>query len=117
MRLFVNQISAFRRVLRAVGVADRADTQLSLAIGECLATIVYGQLIAENAQRLHVADSLVSVIFDLLVHDLNAEPPQHDHPWQGEAFGAVHGGLWRAPYEPRSALGLSAVLGYAGGRG
>jgi hypothetical protein len=29
----------------------------------------------------------------------------------------VHGGLWRAPYEPRSALGLAAVLGYAGARG
>jgi acyl-CoA dehydrogenase len=71
VRLFVRQISAFRRVLRAVA-ADRADTQLSLAIGECLATIVYGQLIAENAQRLHVGDSLISVVFGLLVHDLNA---------------------------------------------
>jgi hypothetical protein len=53
----------------------------------------------------------------LLVHDLHAGAPQHDHPWQDEAYAAVHGGLWRAPYEPRSALGLSAVLGYAGGRG
>jgi hypothetical protein len=53
----------------------------------------------------------------LLVHDLHAAPPAHDHPWQDEAFAAVHGGLWRAPYEPRSALGLSAVLGYAGARG
>jgi hypothetical protein len=53
----------------------------------------------------------------LLVHDLHTGAPPHAHPWQDEAFGAVHGGLWRAPYEPRSALGLSAVLGYAGGRG
>jgi hypothetical protein len=53
----------------------------------------------------------------LLVHDLVAEPPAHTHPWQDEAHAAVHGGLWRAPYEPRSALGLAAVLGYASARG
>jgi hypothetical protein len=49
----------------------------------------------------------------LLVHDLMGGRPQHPHPWQDEAWAAVHGGLWRAPYEPRSALGLAAVLGYA----
>ncbi len=52
----------------------------------------------------------------LLVHDLNTDTPTHDHPWQDEAFAAVHGGLWRSPYEPRSALGLAAVLGYTGSR-
>ena len=40
----------------------------------------------------------------------------HAHPWQDEAHAAVHGGLWRAAYEPRSALGLAAVLGYASAR-
>jgi len=53
----------------------------------------------------------------LLVHDLMAGTPEHAHPWQDEAWAAVHGGLWRAPYEPRSALGLAAVLGYAATRG
>jgi hypothetical protein len=53
----------------------------------------------------------------LLVHDLVAEAPVRAHPWQDEAHSAVHGGLWRAPYEPRSALGLAAVLGYASARG
>jgi hypothetical protein len=47
----------------------------------------------------------------LLVHDLTTEQPAHAHPWQGEAYAAVHGGIWRAPYEPRSALGLAALLG------
>ena len=48
----------------------------------------------------------------LLVHDLHsgAGRPQ-EHPWQDEAYGAAHGGLWRAPYAPRSALGLAALLG------
>ncbi len=54
----------------------------------------------------------------LLVHDLHTDGgPRHDHPWQDEAEGAVHGGLWRAPYAPRSALGLAALLGYAAQRG
>jgi hypothetical protein len=54
----------------------------------------------------------------LLVHDLHTGGgPAHEHPWQDEAFAAVHGGLWRAPYAPRSALGLAALLGYAAARG
>jgi hypothetical protein len=49
----------------------------------------------------------------LLVRDLHVEPPAHQHPWQDEAHEAAHGGLWRAPYAPRSALGLAALLGFA----
>jgi hypothetical protein len=53
----------------------------------------------------------------LLVADLNTEGgPVHENPWQDEAYAAVHGGLWRAPYQPRSALGLAAVLGYGSAR-
>jgi hypothetical protein len=54
----------------------------------------------------------------LLVADLHTGGgPRHDAPWQDEAYSAVHGGLWRGPYEPRSVLGLAAVLGYrASGR-
>ncbi len=54
----------------------------------------------------------------LLVHDLHTGGgPTHEHPWQDEAYAAAHGGLWRAPYAPRSALGLAAVLGYGAARG
>jgi hypothetical protein len=54
----------------------------------------------------------------LLVHDLHTGGgPAHDHPWQDEAFAAVHGGLWRSAYAPRSALGLAALLGYGAARG
>jgi hypothetical protein len=49
----------------------------------------------------------------LLVHDLHTGGgPAHEHPWQDEAYAAVHGGLWRSAYAPRSALGLAALLGY-----
>jgi hypothetical protein len=53
----------------------------------------------------------------LLVADLNTGGgPSHEHPWQDEAYAAIHGGLWRAPYQPRTALGLAAVLGYRAAR-
>jgi hypothetical protein len=54
----------------------------------------------------------------LLVHDLHTGGgPRHEHPWQDEAHAAVHGGLWRSAYAPRSALGLAAVLGVGAARG
>ncbi|MDT4949730.1 MAG: hypothetical protein QOJ37_2325 [Pseudonocardiales bacterium] len=54
----------------------------------------------------------------LLVADLHTDGgPRHDEPWQDESYSAVHGGMWRCPYEPRSVLGLAAVMGYrAAGR-
>ncbi|MEV4417721.1 hypothetical protein [Catellatospora sp. NPDC049609] len=52
----------------------------------------------------------------LLVHDLRNPPPVREHLWQEEATGAAHGGLWRMPYAPRSALGLAALLGFGGAR-
>jgi hypothetical protein len=52
----------------------------------------------------------------LLVHDLVQGPPHQDHPWQDEAWAAAHGGLWRSAYDPRSALGLAALLGAASAR-
>jgi hypothetical protein len=52
----------------------------------------------------------------LLVHDLNTDPVRHEHPWQDEAHTAVHGGLWRTAYAPRSVLGFAALLGLVPGR-
>lgn len=52
----------------------------------------------------------------LLVHDLATGRPPAGHPWQDEAYAAVHGGLWRTAYDPRSALGLAALLGAAAAR-
>ncbi|WP_433384175.1 hypothetical protein [Micromonospora sp. KLBMP9576] len=53
----------------------------------------------------------------LLVHDLRTGGgPALPHPWQDEAYGAAHGGLWRVPYTPRSALGLAVLLGLGGAR-
>lgn len=52
----------------------------------------------------------------LLVHDLNTGGyAAKGDVWQAEAAGAVHGGLWRTAYDPRSALGIAAMLGVSGG--
>ena len=54
----------------------------------------------------------------LLVHDLHAGAGRAQaHPWQDEAHAAAHGGLWRAAYAPRSALGIAMLLGYGAARG
>jgi hypothetical protein len=53
----------------------------------------------------------------LLVHDLRQPSPLREHPWQDEAANAAHGGIWRAAYAPRSALGLAALVGLGGARG
>jgi hypothetical protein len=53
----------------------------------------------------------------LLVHDLCVgDNPARAHPWQDEAHAAAHGGLWRIPYAPRSALPVAAMLGYPASR-
>lgn len=73
VRTFARQAKALRLCLRA-GRCKRAlaaGTETALALGQCLATVAYGQLIAENAARLGVAPALVSAVFHLLVNDLS----------------------------------------------
>lgn len=53
----------------------------------------------------------------LLVHDLHTGGgPEHAEPWQDEAYAAVHGGLWRTSYAPRSILGMAALFGWGAAR-
>ena len=53
----------------------------------------------------------------LLVHDLHTGGgPAHEQPWQDEAYAAVHGGLWRTAYAPRSILGMAALFGWGSAR-
>lgn len=53
----------------------------------------------------------------LLVRDLNTDGSVAAQ-WfpRSEQTEAVHGGLWRAPYAPRTALGIAALLGLGGSR-
>lgn len=53
----------------------------------------------------------------LLVRDLVREAPQRAHPEELFSEAAAHGGLWRAGYEPKTALGVAAVAGLPGSVG
>ena len=54
----------------------------------------------------------------LLVRDLQtAGSVAAQGGWRAEATQAAHGGLWRTAYDPRSALGIAAVLGVGALRG
>ena len=71
---FARQAQRFASIASSArGDGAAADDQsLALAMGQCLATICYGQLIAENAVRLKVPNEILSAIFHLLVLDLGA---------------------------------------------
>jgi acyl-CoA dehydrogenase len=70
---FMRQVKAFARFVRAGGDGrDPGDTLAAVAIGHCLATIAYAQLIAEHATLLDVPRGLVSSIFCTLINDLAA---------------------------------------------
>ena len=43
-----------------------------MEVGRCVATIVYGQLTAENARRLVAPRQLVSAMFDGIIADFSA---------------------------------------------
>lgn len=73
VRRFAKQVKAMGLFVRR-GFAHDAltdDPEGSLLIGQCLATIAYGQLIAEHAASLAVAPEMISAIFELLVTDLS----------------------------------------------
>jgi acyl-CoA dehydrogenase len=74
VRSFAQQARAFQRVIwaaRAIRL-PLGDAEIALILGQFVATIVYGQLIAENAERLSVPSPLVNSIFHVLVNDLSA---------------------------------------------
>jgi acyl-CoA dehydrogenase len=74
VRTFTRQVKSVRLFTAAIRRkrAALAQTEVGLALGQCLATIAYGQLVAESAWRLEAPGQLVSVIFHLLVNDLSA---------------------------------------------
>ena len=69
---FTRQVELFRELIdySEAHEADLSDKQTEMAIGQCFATIAYGQLVAENATRLQLPDQMTSVIFSVLAGDL-----------------------------------------------
>jgi hypothetical protein len=51
--------------------AESHDVRLTLHLAQCMATIAYGQLIAENAAIFSLETPIISAIFHLLSTDLS----------------------------------------------
>lgn len=71
VRLFAKRARGFRLFVRHRRRSLGSDTRTALAVGQCLATVAYAQLIAENAARLNIPPQMISAIFHLLVNDLS----------------------------------------------
>jgi hypothetical protein len=105
--------------------ARAAGTMVSLKVAPPTRTrsVVKNRALAAAYAGAHLFDVEVfepatsnTLMAALLVHDLHVPAAAADYPWQDEAIGAAHGGLWRGPYAPRSALGLAAMIGFGGAR-
>lgn len=73
VRLFVTQADAFARAMRDADPKDvSSNTLIAVGLGQCLATIAYAQLVAENAVRLSAPSEIVNAMFHGLVLDLSA---------------------------------------------
>ncbi len=70
VRIFARQAKVFAMFLKRREKPAGGD-EAAIPIGQCVATIAYGQLVAENALRLGVAAELVGAIFQMLVGDLS----------------------------------------------
>ena len=80
VRRFARQVETFGRLVRSREAEQHTESELNkvdderviLAMGQCLATIAYAQLIAENALVFGVEAPMVSAMFHLLIGDLSA---------------------------------------------
>ncbi len=116
-----------KRVHRWRAVTARADgvtVSMNVAPPTRTRSVLQNRLLASayaGAHRFGVTvfapSTSATLMAALLVHDLCAELPPQQAPWRDEAAEAVHGGLWRGPYDPRSALGIAMVLGLGNRRG
>ncbi len=73
VHLFQEQIEVFGKLLATdpPGPDQMKDVDFLLAGGEIFASVVYAQLLLENARIYGVDDDLVDQIFDVLVRDLS----------------------------------------------
>lgn len=75
VRTFRRQVQAVRR-FAAGGVSalnPAGDAGLSVALGKCLATLAFAQLVAESCTAVRAEPATVALIFQGLIEDLSAE--------------------------------------------
>ena len=74
VKVFREQMAAFRNLLMTAPPSDeqRRDIDFLMAAGQIFVTIVYAQLVLENARIYGIDAALIDQIFDVLVRDLSA---------------------------------------------
>ncbi|HTY96431.1 MAG TPA: hypothetical protein VMB91_05280 [Solirubrobacteraceae bacterium] len=110
-----------KRLQRWRGVAAVADGQrvsFNVAPSTLTRSVTKNRILAAAYAGAHhfgieifAPETTSTLMAALLVHDLNTAPASRSHPERLFSDGAAHGGLWRAAYEPRSALGIAALAG------
>jgi acyl-CoA dehydrogenase len=71
-RTFSRQFAAFRSFARSFDSPVPADdTETAVALGKCVSTLVFAQLVAEHVSSIGAPDQIVSLIFDQLVEDIS----------------------------------------------
>jgi hypothetical protein len=106
VQIFKDQLSAFKVFLLALGAFEAfekalkqslksgehtQDAEMIMELGKLFCTIVYGQLIAEQAVRMKLDERLTSLLFHQLIEDLNIHAIKiASLPVLGEGFGVVH---------------------------
>jgi acyl-CoA dehydrogenase len=73
VKLFASQVATFKSLLASAtpDEAQQKDVDFLLALGEIFASVVYAQLILENAAIYQIESNLVDQIFDVLVRDVS----------------------------------------------
>jgi hypothetical protein len=109
-----------KRIQRWRATVARPDGLVSLSVAPPTRTrsVTSNRLLAAAYAGAHLFDVEVfdpatanRLMAVLLIHQIRNPRPPAEKAWQDEAFGAVHGGLWRTAYHPRTALGLAAIRG------
>ena len=109
-----------KRIQRWRATAGRRDSVVSFSVAPPTRTrsVMSNRLLAAAYAGAHLFDVEVfepatanKLMAVLLVHQLRRPRPAGTSAWADEAHAAAHGGLWRTPYQPRTALGLAAVRG------
>ena len=109
-----------KRIHRWRATVARRDGVVSFSVAPPTRTrsVLSNRLLAAAYAGAHLFDVEVfepatasKLMAALLVHQIRKPRPASAAAWQDEATGAVHGGLWRTAYHPRTALPLAAVRG------
>lgn len=98
-KVFIAAFGAFETIEKALKQALKSgqnsqDAEIIMELGKLFCTIVYGQLIAEQAARMKLDERIVSLLFHQLIEDLNIHAIKiASLPTMGEGFHVVHKAL------------------------